>query len=82
MRLVAAALCSACVAGLTAAYAWLVRPVLDGIFIEKDQSLFIILPVALLCVALLKGLFAYGQAYLMSYVGNHIVANIRQQLFD
>lgn len=81
VRLLTACLCSACVAGFTAAYAWLVRPVLDGIFIEKDQFLLVVLPVALLCIALLKGLFGYGQHYLMSYVGNQVVADIRQQLF-
>ncbi|RMH06588.1 MAG: lipid A export permease/ATP-binding protein MsbA [Nitrospirae bacterium] len=80
-RLVGACLCSIMVAGLTAAYAWLVRPVLDGIFIDKNEALLLLLPIALLLVALLKGAFAYGQAYLMSYVGNRIIADIRHQLF-
>lgn len=80
-RLAVAFVCSAGVAGLTAAYAWLVQPVLDGIFIQKDEMLLFILPLALLGVALVKGLFAYGQAYLMSYVGHRIVAQVRAQLF-
>jgi len=37
-RLIAAALCSAAVAGLTGAYAWLVRPALDEIFINKNTT--------------------------------------------
>ena len=81
VRLIAALACSGLVAGLTAAYAWLVKPVLDGIFINKDDKLLLVLPLALLAVAVLKGVFNYGQTYLMNYVGIHAVTDIRQELF-
>ncbi|HKW86785.1 MAG TPA: lipid A export permease/ATP-binding protein MsbA [Nitrospiraceae bacterium] len=81
-RLIAAFFCSAIVAGLTGAYAWLVRPVLDGIFISKDERLLILLPLAILAVAALKGVFNYGQNYLMNYVGNRVITDIRQELFQ
>ena len=74
--------CSGMVAILTGVYAWLARPVLDGIFIEKNERLLLILPVALLAVAALKALFSYGVGYLMAYVGNRVVADIRQELFQ
>ncbi len=81
VRFVVAFVCSGLVAVLTGAYAWLVRPVLDGIFIEKNGDLLLVLPLALLGVAVLKALFSYGQTYLMAYVGNRVVADIRQELF-
>lgn len=81
LRLAAAFVCSALVAGLTGAYAWMVRPVLDGIFISKDQYLLMVLPVAILGVAVLKGIFSYGQNYLMNYVGNQVITDVRQELF-
>ena len=81
LRLVAAFFCSAGVAGLSAVYAWLVQPVLDGIFIERNRELLVILPLGVLGVAILKALFAYGQSYLMSYVGHWLVSDVRQQLF-
>src|SRR5574341_290479 len=80
-RLAGAVVCSALVAGLTGAYAWLARPVLDGIFIAKDESLLMLLPLALLGVAALKAGFSYGQSYLMNYVGNRVVTDVRQELF-
>jgi subfamily B ATP-binding cassette protein MsbA len=80
-RLIGAIVCSALVAGLTGAYAWLARPVLDGIFIAKDQSLLVLLPLALLAVAVLKAGFSYGQSYLMNYVGMRVVTDVRQELF-
>lgn len=81
VRLVTAFICSALVAGLTGAYAWLVRPVLDDIFIKKDEWMLMVLPVAIMVVAVLKGLFSYGQSYLMNYVGTQAVADVRQDLF-
>jgi subfamily B ATP-binding cassette protein MsbA len=82
LRLAAAFVCALLVAGLSAAYAWLVRPVLDGLFIRKDESLLLVLPIAILAVAVLKGLFNYGQNYLMNYVGNQVIGDIREQLFS
>jgi subfamily B ATP-binding cassette protein MsbA len=77
----AAFVCSALVAALSGAYAWLVKPVLDEIFINKNEALLFVLPLALFAVAVLKSAFSYGQNYLMNYVGNHIVTDIRQELF-
>ncbi|MDA2911901.1 lipid A export permease/ATP-binding protein MsbA, partial [Nitrospiraceae bacterium AH_259_D15_M11_P09] len=80
-RLIAAFVCSGLVAGLTGAYAWLVRPVLDGIFINKDEFLLTVLPIVILGVAVFKAGFSYGQSYLMHYVGNHVIADVREELF-
>ena len=80
-RLLAAGLCSSIVAGLTGTYAWLVKPALDEVFINKNVTWLILLPVALMLVSVLKGLAGYGQAYLMIYVGSRVVTDIRQQLF-
>ena len=66
-------ICSVFVAALTGTFAWLVEPVLKGIFIEKNHLMLKVLPLVILGVALTKGAFAYGQAYLMSYVGNRVV---------
>jgi subfamily B ATP-binding cassette protein MsbA len=81
VRLGAAFVCSGLVAGFSGAYAWLVKPVLDEIFINKNESLLLVLPLALFTVAVLKSIFNYGQNYLMSYVGNRVITDIRQELF-
>ncbi|MFO0767944.1 MAG: ABC transporter transmembrane domain-containing protein [Nitrospiraceae bacterium] len=76
----AAFICAILVAGLSAAYAWLVKPVLDGLFISRDERLLVVLPLAILAVAVLKGIFNYGQNYLMNCrePGHR---DIREQLF-
>ncbi len=80
-RLVAAFICSGLVAAFSGAYAWLVRPVLDEIFINKNEALLLALPLALFAVSVLKSAFNYGQNYLMNYVGNQVITDIRQELF-
>ncbi|MEK6604570.1 MAG: lipid A export permease/ATP-binding protein MsbA [Nitrospirota bacterium] len=80
-RLLIAAVCSGAVAALTGAYAWLVRPALDEIFINKNETWLYLLPVALMAVSVLKGICGYGQSYLMIFVGSRVVTDIRQQLF-
>ncbi|WP_455245955.1 lipid A export permease/ATP-binding protein MsbA [Petrachloros mirabilis] len=81
VRLIAAFVCSGMVAAFSGAYAWLVKPVLDEIFINKNASLLLVLPLALFVVSVLKSAFNYGQNYLMNYVGNQVIADIRQELF-
>ena len=78
---ISACFCALMVAALTAAYAWLVRPVLDDIFIRKDRFMLMILPGVIFGVAFFKGIFNYGQAYLMRYVGNRIISDIRRDLY-
>jgi subfamily B ATP-binding cassette protein MsbA len=82
MRLIAAAVCSGLVAAFTGAYAWLVRPALDEIFVNRNPTWLILLPVALMVVSVLKGIASYGQTYLMVYVGSRVVTDIRQKLFS
>jgi len=60
VRLVAAFVCSGLVAGFSGAYAWLVKPVLDEIFINKNETLLLVLPLALFAVSVLKSAFSYG----------------------
>lgn len=77
----AAFVCSGLVAAFSGAYAWLVKPVLDEIFINKNETLLLVLPLALFGVSVCKSAFNYGQNYLMNYVGNHVITDVRQALF-
>lgn len=80
-RIVMAGIFGVGVSGLTALYAWLVRPVLDGVFINKEAKLLLIVPLAILATALLKGICSYGQAYLMYYVGCRAILDLRSRVY-
>lgn len=77
----AALFCGGMVAIATAAYAWMIRPILDDVFIRKDHSMLVVIPLLVFMVGFLKGIFSYGQAYLIRYTGNRIISDIRADLY-
>src|SRR3989442_10290592 len=80
MRLAVAVVCSGLVAAFTSAYAWLVRPVLDEVFINRNVTWLALLAVALIVVSSLKGVASFWQTYLMVYVGRRVLTDILHQL--
>lgn len=74
--------CMLGVGASTAASAYLVKPVLDDIFVNKDIVMLRILPIAVLIVIVVKGLCAWGNLYFMNFVGQKIVTQLRQQIYD
>jgi subfamily B ATP-binding cassette protein MsbA len=64
--------------GLTA---WLVKPVMDDIFIRRDMVMLKLVPLALLGVYVVKGVARYLQSYLMAAVGERVVAKLRRELY-
>ena len=80
-RLVLAVLCMALAAGSTAALAYLMEPVLDQIFLEKDRALLIIVPIAVIGITLVRGAATYGQAVLMAFVGQRVIADLQSRIF-
>ncbi len=61
--------------------AWLVKPVMDGIFIRRDLATLRVLPLLVLGVYLAKGAGRYGQSYLMAAVGERVIAAVRRDLY-
>src|SRR4030066_564319 len=54
---------------------------LGDLILKKDMEMLLLLPIAIILLFLFKGIFDYGQAYLMNYVGLRIVADIREKLY-
>ena len=55
---------------------------LDSLLLKKDMEMLLLLPIAIILLFLFKGVFEYGQAYLMNFVGLRIVADIREKLYN
>jgi subfamily B ATP-binding cassette protein MsbA len=69
------------VALCTAGAAYLVQPALDKIFIDKDRSSLMLLPIMLVALFLGKGVGLFVQKYLMSYCGLKVLERLRYELF-
>ena len=63
------------------AAAWLVKPVMDDIFIRRDLMMLKLVPLALLGVYLVKGVARFCQSYIMATVGEKVVARLRRDLY-
>jgi subfamily B ATP-binding cassette protein MsbA len=68
-------------AGSTAGRAWLMEPVLDRIFVAREGSLLLLIAGSALALALVKGLADYGDAVLMTRVGQRVIADVQLALF-
>ncbi|WP_417334571.1 ABC transporter ATP-binding protein [Halarcobacter sp.] len=68
------------VAGGSAGLAYIVKPLLDQVFIEKDQQMLYIVPVLLIVVQTAQGVGKYIQIYYTSYIGQDIIRVVRDKL--
>lgn len=69
-------------ASATSATAFLVKPILDDIFFNKDIAMLKLIPLAIILIYLLRGFGMYGQEYLMNYVGESIIRRLRNDLYN
>ena len=76
-----AVVCMLGVAALTYCIAWLVKPALDQIFFDRNERMLIFIPVVVCVVFFFKGIFDFGQYYLMAFIGQSIVRDLREQMF-
>jgi subfamily B ATP-binding cassette protein MsbA len=81
-KLALSALCSAVVAAMTAASAYLVKPVVEKIFEQKDAQMLMLIPLMVIAVFLTKGIAAYGSYYLLNHVGQSVIMRLRNRLYS
>ena len=70
------------VSGTEGATAWLVKPVLDDIFLEKNTTMLKLLPLVVIALYLAKGFSRFGQAYLMRSTGQQIIMQLRNKIYQ
>ena len=80
-KIVLAFICMGIGAASTALRAWLMQPVLDSIFVGRDESLLLAISAAALVLALIKGLTDYGQSILMTRVGLRVITDVQKALY-
>jgi subfamily B ATP-binding cassette protein MsbA len=81
-KLIIAIIAMLVVAGATAATAWIMQPIIDDIFLNKDASKLIIISIAVIAIFLIKGCATYIQDYLMQCLGQRIVTNMQNELYE
>jgi len=82
LRFAVALFCMLIVGSLTSSLAFLVKPALDDIFLEKNAEMLKWIPLAIILIYLVKGGCSYLQTILMSFIGQRIIADLRNQLYE
>ena len=81
-KIIIAAFFSILVAGSTSAIAWLLDPAIEKIFIEKDQSLLILIPIMIIFAFTTKGLSLYYAKATMIGVGESIKKKLQYDMVN
>jgi len=81
-RITVAMVLALAISGLEGATAWLVKPLLDEVFLRKDLFMLQILPFAFIAVFFLKESARFGQSYLMAQVGQSVVMRLREEVYE
>ena len=81
-KILAAALFSVVVAGSTSAIAWLLDPAIEKIFIEKDQTLIFIIPLAIIIAFTAKGISLYLAKLYMIKVGEEVKKELQTNMLN
>ncbi len=79
-RFVLAVVCMLVFSATNGVMPFLVRYIADDIFAEKNMVILKLLPGVIIAVFLVRGLAGFGTTYLTEYVGQRIVADLRNQL--
>lgn len=80
-RLILGAVCILIVAGTNLYVPWIIKSVIDEVLSAKDFVMLNTIAVGILVMYVIRGFFFFGQNYLLSYVGQKVVVDIRQGLF-
>ena len=79
--LFAALLCTMLAAAGNLYLPWIFRDMIDKVLNAKDYFMLNMISVSIVVIFFLRGIFLYGQNYLMSYVGQHVIIDIRSEVF-
>ena len=77
-----AAICMLAIAATTSFTAWIMRSIVDDVFVQQQWSLLAWICGAVLVAFMVRGFATYGQSVLLAKVGNNIVARYQRRLFD
>lgn len=80
-RFIAAIVCILVASGTNLVLPWIIQNVIDDVLTAKDMYKLNIIAVGIVAVYLLRGFFFFGQNYLMSYIGQKVVIDIREGLY-
>ena len=80
-QLAAAVACIVLAAGANLYMPWIIKDMIDKVLAEKDMQMLNVISVGIVVTFFIRGIFYYGQSYLVSFVGQRVIIDVRDVLF-
>lgn len=61
---------------------WIIKEMIDQVLADKNSEMLNMIAFSIIAIFLVRGMFWYGQNYLMSYVGQRVIIDIRAAVFS
>ncbi|MDR2005870.1 MAG: ABC transporter ATP-binding protein/permease [Acidaminococcales bacterium] len=80
-RISIAIVCTVLATGGHLVVPWLIKDMIDEVLVQRDYAMLNMLAVAVVVVYFARGVFFFGQSYLMAYAGQRVVIDIRADVY-
>ncbi len=81
-RLGIAIVCIVLAAGANLYVPWIIKDMIDKVLAQKDMLMLNVIAVGIVVVFFFRGIFFYGQSYLVSFVGQRVIIDLRDVLYQ
>ncbi len=79
--LLIAVVCMIVVSGSNLIVPWIIKDIVDEVLAEKNIQMLYWVIAAILVIFLIRGVTTFGNRYLMGYIGQRVVTDLRKRLF-
>jgi ATP-binding cassette, subfamily B, bacterial MsbA len=62
-------------------FAWIMKPLIDGGFVKNDANIVRYIPLVVVAIFVVRGLFGFMAGYATNWVGRQVIFQIRNQMF-
>lgn len=80
-RLLFAMVCTIMAAAGNLYIPWIIKDMIDEVLADKNGTMLNWIAASIIAIFIVRGLFWYGQNYLMSYIGQSVIIDIRAAVF-
>ena len=80
-KLGAAVICIIMAAAANLYVPWIIKDIIDDVLAKRDMVMLNTIAIGIVVIFFLRGLFYYGQTYLVSYIGQRVIIDVREVLY-
>lgn len=80
-RLSLAVVCIILAAAANLYVPWIIKNIIDDVLATRDMVMLNTIAIGIVVVFFFRGIFFYGQTYLVSYIGQHVIIDVREVLY-